>query len=350
MLNSVPFNNLGVIFMATIKDVARYANVSVTTISNFLNNKKNVKDDTRIKIVEAIKVTGYRFNPLAASLKRKSTGLKTIGIISMVDEGPFFQELFFELESAAYNSGYAVLSCFQREENADLETHIELMYGRVDGLILISLKRDKVKEVIRNIHAIPIVAMAFDTGEVTTLCGSTHLNINDEHGGYIGGRFLLSKGHRNIACVSGFSHLDNTKARITGLLKAFKDYNMDESGLRVIAGDFTYQSGVKAMYELFSSPPLPTAIVCHNDMMAIGVQNACVELGIKVPNDISVIGYDDIQLASISSPPLTTIRLPLDSIASQAIESISSKITDKSTNTDSFISITPSLIVRRSVN
>ena len=177
MLNSVPFNNLGVIFMATIKDVARYANVSVTTISNFLNNKKNVKDDTRIKILEAIKVTGYRFNPLAASLKRKSTGLKTIGIISMVDEGPFFQELFFELESAAYNSGYAVLSCFQREENADLETHIELMYGRVDGLILISLKRDKVKEVIRNIHAIPIVAMAFDTGEVTTLCGSTHLNI-----------------------------------------------------------------------------------------------------------------------------------------------------------------------------
>ena len=161
---------------------------------------------------------------------------------------------------------------------------------------------------------------------------------------------MLSKGHRNIACVSGFSHLDNTKARITGLLKAFKDYNMDESGLRVIAGDFTYQSGVKAMYELFSSPPLPTAIVCHNDMMAIGVQNACVELGIKVPNDISVIGYDDIQLASISSPPLTTIRLPLDSIASQAIESITSKITDKSTNTDSFISITPSLIVRRSVN
>ena len=113
--------------MATIKDVARHAGVSVTTISNFLNNKKNVKDDPRLKIVEAIRVTGYRFNPLAASLKRKSTGLKTIGIISMVNEGAFFEELFFKLESEAYNSGYAVLSCFQREENADLESHIEFM-------------------------------------------------------------------------------------------------------------------------------------------------------------------------------------------------------------------------------
>jgi LacI family transcriptional regulator len=335
--------------MATIKDVARHAGVSVTTISNFLNNKKNVKDDTRLQIVEAIKVTGYRFNPLAASLKRKATGLKTIGIISMVNEGPFFQELFFELESAAYNSGYAVLSCFQREENADLETHIELMYGRVDGLILISLHRDKVKEVIRNIHAVPIVAMAFDTGEVTTLCGSTHLDIKDELGGYIGGRFLLSKGHKRIACVSGINNQDNTNDRIAGLSKAFKEFNLDENDLNVIEGDFSYQSGVNAMYKLFSSPPLPTAIVCHNDMMAIGVQNACVELGIKVPDDISVIGYDDIQLASISSPPLTTIRLPLDELANQAIESINSKISNKTSSTDSFISITPSLVVRGSV-
>ena len=83
--------------MATIKDVAHYANVSVTTISNFLNNKKNVKDYTRLKIIEAIKVTGYRFNPLTASLKRKSTGLKTIGIISMVYEGAFFRNFFSSL-------------------------------------------------------------------------------------------------------------------------------------------------------------------------------------------------------------------------------------------------------------
>lgn len=334
--------------MATLKDVARHAGVSVTTVSNFINNKKKLKDDTRQSILEAIQATGYRHNALAASLKKNSASLKSIGIISIVDQNPFFSELFFKLENECFKQDFTVISCFRHADKEDLHTYINLMSGRVDGIILISLKRDKIDTVIKQIHAVPVVAIAFDIGDVMSLCGGTEFNLHNETGGYIAGRFLLSKGHKKIVCVTGPKALKTTTNRIAGLKKALGEFNLPENSVDYIEGNYTYQSGVDAMYQLFSSAALPTAIICHNDLMAIGVQNAANELGLKIPRELSVMGYDDIEMSKLSFPSLSTVRIPLDDIAYQALEGLTMKMSHPGSK--AIISITPSLVVRGSVS
>lgn len=334
--------------MATIKDVALHAGVSVTTVSNFINNTKKLKDETRQRIMAAIQVTGYRHNSLAAALKKNHAGVKTIGIISVVDQNPFFSELFFKLENECFQQGYSVISCFRHEDNEELQTHINLMSGRVDGILLISLSRDRIDTIIKHIHAIPVVAIAFDLGEVMSVCGGTDFDLQNETGGYIAGRFLLSKGHQRLACVTGPQGLKTTQERVSGLNKLLQEQHIPQDAVEFIEGDYTYQSGVKAMYKLFSAKTLPTAIICHNDLMAIGVQNAANELGLKIPREISVIGYDDIDMSRLSFPALTTIRIPLDELAAQALQGLNAKI--QHPGSKAVIAITPSLVVRSSVS
>ncbi|MDW5498460.1 LacI family DNA-binding transcriptional regulator [Pseudomonas lundensis] len=334
--------------MATLKDVALHAGVSVTTVSNFINNKKKLKDETRHNILAAIQATGYRHNALAASLKKSASSLKSIGIISIVDQNPFFSELFFKLENECFKQDFTVISCFRHEDKEDLHTYINLMSGRVDGIILISLKRDKIENVIKHIHAIPVVAIAFDIGDVMSLCGGTEFNLHNQTGGYIAGRFIASKGHKKIACVTGPKGLKTTADRIAGLKKALAEFNLPDDAVDYIAGDYTYQSGVDAMYQLFSSATLPTAIICHNDLMAIGVQNAANELGLKIPRELSVMGYDDIEMSKLSFPSLSTVKISLDEMACQALAGLGMKMT--APGKKAVISVTPSLVVRGSVS
>lgn len=340
--------------MATIKDVASHAGVSVTTVSNFINNKKKIKEQTRTKIIEAIRFTGYTHNSLAASLKRKKTGMKSIGIISLVDQNPFFHELFFELEKHCFENGYAVISCFQHENKSNLEHHIELLRGRIDAILMVSFNGEQTDTLINHFQAIPILSVTFDAKEVQTPNGSTKVILNNELGGYVAARYILSKGHRNITCVTGPKELKTTQSRIKGLMDALNEWKLPQDTVNYLEGDFTYESGLEAMYKIFSQQKLPTAIICHNDLIAAGVLNAANELGIKVPSELSVIGYDGIKFSSMTFPSLTTIRIPLDQLAGQAIEAIITlikKIKLRSLEPQKMIiSVTPNLVIRNSVN
>ncbi|MFB2903458.1 LacI family DNA-binding transcriptional regulator [Aeromonas jandaei] len=333
--------------MSSLKDVAQKAGVSVTTISNFINNKKTVRDNTRIKILNAIKDTGYRYNAAAAALKRNETVLNTIGIISIVDQNSFFSELFFKLENECFENGYTVVSCFRQEDNDNLKKYINFMTGKVDGIIIISINRNKIDTIIKHIHATPVVAISFDVGSVMTLCGGTQFELHNEMGGYLAGRYLVSKGHVSLACVTGPADLKTTEDRVNGLNISLVEKELSTDCVRYIEGDYTYNSGINAMYELYSSGKLPTAVICHNDLMAMGVLNAASELGIKIPRDMSVIGYDDIEIARMSCPPLTTISIPLQDLAVQALAELLSKI--KKSGSCAQISVNPTLVVRGSV-
>ncbi|AXK22916.1 LacI family transcriptional regulator [Serratia nevei] len=334
--------------MSNLKDVAKKAGVSVTTVSNFINDKKAVKEETRIKILEAIKDTGYRYNTAAALLKRNSTEPSTIAIISVVDQNNFFSELFFRLESECFNKGYAVVSCFRQEDSNNLKKYISLISGKVDGIILISICKDKIDSIIKNVHAIPVVAIAFDIGSVASLCGGTQFDLHNQMGGYIAGRYLVAKGHRSLACVTGPADLKTTKDRINGLESALAETGLPVGHIKYIEGDYSYDSGIAAMYALYSSGKLPTAVMCHNDLMAVGVQNAASELGIKIPKDMSVMGYDDIETARMANPPLTTVRIPLENLATQAIDELIKKINEP--GIPALISVNPVLVVRGSVD
>ncbi|MBZ7501011.1 LacI family transcriptional regulator [Klebsiella michiganensis] len=329
--------------MSNLKDVAKKAGVSVTTVSNFINNTKKVKDDTRVKILDAIKATGYRYNTAAASLKRNETDTRSIGIISIVDQNTFFSELFFKLESECVKRGYTVVTCFRQEDTNTLKKYISLITGKVDGIILISIGREKIDEIIKNIHAIPVVAIPFDNSDVMTVCGGTHFDLHNETGGYIAGKYMIEKGHERLACVTGPMNLQTTMDRLNGLNSALAEKNLTKENVRFVEGDYSYNSGLNAMYELYSSGELPTAVICHNDLMAIGVQNAANELGLKIPRDMSVIGYDDVEFARMSWPPLTTVKIHMDDIASQALNELASKIS--SPGTSASISVNPTLVV-----
>ncbi|MFW0929945.1 MAG: LacI family DNA-binding transcriptional regulator [Providencia rettgeri] len=334
--------------MSTLKDVARHAGVSVTTVSNFINNNKKVSDETRRRLINAIQSTGYIHNSLAASLKKNATGLKTVGIITIVDQNPFFSELFFNIENECFKNGIAVISCFKREDKEDLKAYIDLLIGRVDGIIIISLSKNKIDDLIKCIHVIPIIALAFDINEVKSICGGTGFNLNNELGGYIGGRFLLTKGHQNLVCLTGPKNLKATRERIAGLKKSITEFNISDININFIEGDYTYQSGINAMYKIFSYNKMPTAIICHNDLMAIGVQNAANELGIKSPRNLSIIGYDNIEFSKYSFPSLTTIKIPLDEIAYQAVDGLKLKYNKSAGKI--IITVNPSLVVRNSVD
>ena len=333
--------------MSNLKDVAKRAGVSVTTVSNFINDIKPIKEETRVRIIEAIQYTAYRYNTNAASLKRNDKELRNIGVISVVDQNVFFSELFFKLERACFDKGFTVTSCFRQEEGENLKRYLNLISGKVDGIIVISISNQKINDVISNLHGTPIVAIDFDFGNVTTSCGGTNLDINNFQGGYVSAKHIIDKGHKNIVCLTGPAALKTTTDRILGFKQALSESNIPHESITFIEGDYTFNCGRKVMYDIHSSGTIPSAIICHNDLMAIGVQNSASELGINIPNDLSVIGYDDIEIARMSSPPLTTMRIPLDEIAYQAIEQLITKTHSNGVNCN--IKVQPSLIVRGSV-
>ncbi|EKF9435240.1 MULTISPECIES: LacI family DNA-binding transcriptional regulator [Gammaproteobacteria] len=316
--------------MATMKDVAKHANISVTTVSNFINNRKKLKKETRDKINQAIKETGYVRNISATNLKRSKDDLKTIGIITIANKNPFFMELFHKIEKECYEQGCIVISCFLHFNELEIKNYINLMQSRVDGIILVSLEQAN-NDYIHEIHATPIIPIIFGVRSVETLCGTTEFNINNELGGYMSGKLLMNKGHVKIACITGPLKLKATGERISGFEKARKEYSVSKENIQLIESDFSYQGGVDAVYSLFSSSFKPTAILCHNDLMAIGAQNASLELGLKIPEDISIIGYDGIEFSKMSFPPLTTIEIPIKNIAKQLVTGLKSKITDSKT-------------------
>lgn len=315
--------------MPTLKDVAKIAGVSVTTVSNFINNSKNMKDETKVLIQQAILETGYRHNALAASLKKKKLGIETVGIVSIVDQNPFFSELFFEIEKGCNRAGISVLSSFLHNESNDDPKHfLQLMYGRVDALVVLSIDGHAVLDAIREVFAIPIISISLNDPYSKTNCGVTSFEQNAFQGGFVAGNYLALNGHRSIACFTGPNCVDIVQKRNEGLLKALSKNGCHTDNVQFFEGEFTFDSGSARMQSLFSKISEFSAIFCHSDLIAAGAINMASKLGLKVPQDISVIGYDDIKLASLITPRLTSIKIPLEDIAQQIVQGLKSKADD----------------------
>ncbi|MGS0674087.1 LacI family DNA-binding transcriptional regulator [Shewanella sp. 125m-1] len=334
--------------MTTLKDVAKVAGVSVTTVSNFINSSKSMKAETKLQIQNAIKQTGYRHNTLAASLKKKKSGIETVGIVSIVDQNPFFSELFFEVEKACNQVGISVLSSFQHSESSyDPKCFLQLMNGRVDALVVISIDGHDVMEAIKDVFAIPVISVSLNNPYSETNSGVTTFEQNAFHGGYVAGNFLALNGHNAIACFTGPKDIGVVQKRNKGLLKALDDRNCSTENVQFFYGDFTFDSGCTLMQSLFSKPEQYSAIFCHNDLIAAGAINMASKLGLRVPQDISIIGYDDIKLASFLTPKLTTIKIPLDTIAQQIITGIKTRA--QNSQEVVAIEVMPELVIRDSV-
>jgi LacI family transcriptional regulator len=331
--------------VVTIKDVARQANVSFTTVSHVINKTRPVSPDTAIRVNEAIADLGYLPSEVARSLKSNRT--RTIGMIVTTTSNPFFGEVIRGVERACFKAGYALMICNTDDVTERLITYLQTLFAkRVDALIaMTSNASPDFFGHLGEITRIPVVAIDAPPGSVGSV-------VSDDSclGGRIVADFLADRGFRRISCVSGPASHPRMADRLTGFRAALEARGLEFDESRLCRTELTMEGGRQAAHALFAGPSaaMPDAVFALSDVMAIGLLNGLHGLGVRVPDDVSVVGYDDIEFAAFATPPLTTVRqaaIDLGAVAATAL--LDHLETDKALPAS--LSIVPKLVVRQSV-
>jgi LacI family transcriptional regulator len=291
--------------MATIVDVARRAGVSASTVSHVINGTRFVAPATRRRVEAAIEVAAYRPNALARSLR--SGRSHTLGLVLPDSGNPFFAEVGREIQLAAFAAGYSVFLCNTENDPEKEQRSVNVLTrARVDGLVLVAVdeRGDALRALVR--QKVPVVVM---DRERPDLALDTVLTDHRE-GGRLATRHLVALGHRRIGFVAGPAGLSPSELRLAGHRDALAEGGLSPEAALLRHGDFHPESGRAAARALLASARPPTAILACNDLMALGVLRAAAEAGRRVPQDLAVVGYDDIELAAFTVPPLTTVAQP----------------------------------------
>lgn len=311
--------------MATIRDVARRAGVSPTTVSHVINQTRFVSDGVRARVLQAMYELGYRHNVLARSLRRGQT--LTIGLILPDSANPFFAEIGRSIEAAAFGLGYSVMLC-----NTEADLGKELRYvdvldqKQVDGIIFVASgdRSDSLGALLHRRLPVVVVDRELPDVDVDTVLADNPL------GGYLATKHLTDLGHRRIACITGPSNLTPSAQRVTGYQTALAEAGLPVDEGLIVHGDFHPMSGRAAALALLDRAEPPTAIFACNDLMAMGVLRAAAEMNRRVPRDLALVGYDDIELASYTNPPLTVVAQPKVEMGRTAVRLLTLRIADKS--------------------
>lgn len=304
----------------TIKDVAEKAGVSVTTVSIVLNGKgESVPKSTQERILKAVEQLHYTPNYSARSLVMGQTN--TVGIIVPSITNTFFAELVRFMQKEFAKRGYDIILC-NNEERADNDLkYINLFSGRnVDGIVftpsaesLLPENATRLKETIKKL-TIPCIFLD------RYISGYTHISIDNMQSAYHLADYLLSLGHKNIGVVTGPKILNSSTNRLNGLKKRLLEDGIVLSDENVFEGQYDIETGEKAT-ELFINSDV-TAIFAFSDMQAYGVYKKLKELGKHVPEDMSVVGFDDNVYSSLLDKPLTTMRQPIEEISESVVETM----------------------------
>ncbi|KAA0546314.1 LacI family transcriptional regulator [Bacillus sp. BGMRC 2118] len=291
---------------STIKDVAKLANVSIATVSRILNGQPGYSLKTKKKVLEAIDELGYHPNAIARGLINKKT--HTIGVLFPHLSGSMVIELLRGIEKAASEHESSVIVCHTESDPNKTMKYLQLLAEkRVDGIIYTSeVLQENQYDFITKMK-VPLVLLSTQS-ELPI----PYVKVSDFEAAYSATEYLIQKGHQNIGMISGNKEdMIAGKPRIDGFIQAMKDYNLkvDTDSVMVTSG-FSFWDGKMGLVNLLNQKPQTTAIFTASDEMAVGAISAASQFGINVPNDLSIIGYDNINLASMSVPPLTTIHQP----------------------------------------
>ncbi|WP_455810915.1 HTH-type transcriptional repressor PurR [Pseudomonas graminis] len=331
--------------MATIKDVAKRAGVSTTTVSHVINKTRFVAEETREAVWVAIKELHYSPSAVARSLKVNHT--KTIGLLATSSEAPYFAEIIEAIENRCFAKGYTLILGNAHNDLQKQQAYLSMMaQKRVDGLLVMcSEYPDTLISMLEDNRNIPMVVM--DWGESRGDFTDTVLD-NAFEGGYLAGRYLIERGHRDIGAIPGQLERNTGGGRHAGFLKALAEAGITLRDEWLVQGDFEPESGYRAMQQILSQKQRPTAIFCGGDIMAMGAICAADEMGLRVPQDISVIGYDNVRNARYFTPALTTVHQPKERLGETAFDMLLDRIISKREDPQT-IEVHPSLIERRSV-
>jgi LacI family transcriptional regulator len=329
----------------TIKDIARITNVSATTVSRVLNNKhEGVSLETRQRILDTIRELDYKPNAIARGLVTKKTN--TIGIIIPDISNQFFSDIARGIEDGASDHGYNVFLC-NTDDKLDKESkYINALKEKcVDGIIFASSSMPNIKIISELIKgSIPVVVVDRHV-EIENVYG---IYTDNFRGGYIATKHLIDLNHKKIGCITGPLGNHNSKERLDGYKQALLDSCITFNEDLVAEGNYKINGGMKAAEKLIRNKQI-TALFVSNDLMAYGAYKAIKAAGLNIPEDISIVGFDDTELSQIIEPELTTIRQPAYQMGIEAERALIKIISGKSVK-DRNKSFSPNLIIRKSTS
>lgn len=329
--------------MVSIKDVAQAAGVSVSTVSHVVNNTRFVAPQTRAAVEKAVGELGYQPSYLARALKSNRT--RTLGMLVTSSTNPFFAEVVSGVEEGCFREGYSLILCNSGDQPGRQRTYLEtLMQKRIDALAVMTTSReDGFQAELERLGTLPRVVL--DSAPMPHACA-----IGDDSvtGGRLAAEHLVSRGHGRVGCLTGPANHPRSAERLRGFEAAIRATGLALEPAQVIASTLSAPGGHSAMKRLAAAGPLPTAVFAFNDLMAMGAYRAISELGLSVPGDVSVIGYDDLEIARYMVPALTTIRQPGFDLGLEAAEILIGHL-ENGTALPEVVRKTPELVARDSV-
>ncbi|ELH0898682.1 substrate-binding domain-containing protein [Vibrio cholerae] len=330
--------------MATMKDIARLAGVSTSTVSHVINKSRFVSDEIAERVNNAAQQLNYAPSALARSLKMNRT--KTIGMLVTTSTNPFFGEVVKGVERSCYHQGYNLILCNTEGDNQRMKASINtLLQKRVDGLLLMcsTLEGERL-DVFDRYPDIPVVVM--DWGPI--LFASDKIQDNSLQGGYMAAKHLIECGHKEIGCITGPLIHHQAQMRYEGYKRALAEAGIAMNPDWIVESDFECEGGYQAFEKLYQRGKLPSALFVSNDMMAMGVIQAASQRGLRIPDDLSLIGYDDVHIAKFMTPALTTIHQPKYRLGKAAVDTLLYRLENPDT-TAQVVQLEPTLVVRNSV-
>lgn len=332
---------------ATIKDVAKYTNLSIATISKYINGG-NVLDQNKEAIQEAIKILNFRVNEMARGLKTNKT--KTIGILIPNLEQAFCTSIVSNVENILLKQGYSTIIC-DYKENAVLEREkLQFLVNKmVDGIILMPLG-DGIEDqsIIQGVIDAGVVVVLIDRVLKDVECDVVLVdNLNAAYGAV---EEFIIRGHKRIGIISGPEDVYTSQERLKGYYRVHEDYSMEVCESLIKRGDFKIDSGYNLLKELMEISEPPTAIFVTNYEMTLGAIMAINESNIVVPDELSIIGFDNLELARVVKPPLSIVIQPMQGIGETSAEVLLKRLNGDMSNFPSRFRLKAELLVKGSVS
>lgn len=332
--------------MATLRDVAKQADVSVSTVSRVFNEPDKVKVDTRVRVQQAVKALGYRPSRVARRLRVENGLAHMLGLVIPDIQNPFFADLARGVEDVAQANGYTVIVNNSDEDSDKQRMCLEtLRTESVDGVILPPVREQDDDVDALAASGIPVVCV---DRRMKTIAYDTIVS-DSVQGAYEAVSYLIANGHRRIGLIGGIPSLSTSRERRVGYERAHSDHGADIHPELIREGDSRQESGRSMAEELLDLPEPPTALFTGNNLMTLGAVEAIHLRGLRIPQNISVVAYDDVPWALALNPPLTAVDQPGNEIGRRAAEMLLQRINDPG-RSPTLVTLQPRLIVRKSVS
>ncbi len=332
-------------FMASMNDVARLAGVSVVTVSRVVNKSVNVNEATRDKVLKAIKELKYKPNRVAKRLRSKSLSGNLIGVMIPDIRNPFYVDVLRGIEDVAYHNNYAIIVCNFGQDETKEKMYLDILQSEsVDGLVVAPVREDDDKVISLVKSGLPLVCV--DRGLATV--DVDVVLVDNVKGAYLAVDHLAKKGYKRIAYIAGKPEIPSSRYRAEGYKKALQNNGITFDDSLILYGDSSHESGVKLSAELLEREKnRPDALFTGNNLITLGALETIHRIGLSIPKDIGIVGFDDMSWSSSLNPPLTAVRQPAYEIGKRAAELLINRIDEPGRSAISMM-LNTELIVRKS--